>query len=74
MLPTRQARQCKESFPRKRYFEAEEEWSFRRPFPNALKAIQNTSFSIILSALFASPSVDKVATVRESLKTWVDLL
>ena len=74
MRPTRQARQQKDSFPRKRYFEAEEEWSFRRPFSNVLKAIQNISFSIILSALFASPPVDKVVTVRESLKTWVDFL
>ena len=74
MLPTRQARQKKDSFPRKRYFEAEEEWCFRRPFSNALKSIQNKSFSIILSALFASPSVDEVVTVSEILKTWVDFL
>ena len=47
-----------------------------RAFSNGLviDSSQNKSFSIILSALFASPSVDKVVTVRESLKTWVDFL
>ena len=68
-------------FHRKRYCEAEEKRSFRQPFPNGFvfeRQFRVKTFSIgpISSVFFffASLSVDKVVTVRESLKTWENFL